>query len=216
MKLQSKEYQHYRVAVLVCLAMSFLVGVFVAVYGRQESFLFINGSNSTRLDYFFTYLTYLGDGIIWVPLFLYVLLYKRHYFMMVLASLVICTFLTHFLKRVVFADEARPLRALHDLARAVPLMNGKDAYANSFPSGHTSTAFTLALLLAIIINKKWAAVFFPLIAFFVGYSRVYLAQHFVTDVLAGMIVGVISSYLSILVYLHFKKRSKERRSKLSQ
>jgi hypothetical protein len=52
-------------------------------------------------DYFFTYLTYLGDGIIWVPLFLYVLLYKRHYFMMVLASLVICTFLTHFLKRVV-------------------------------------------------------------------------------------------------------------------
>ena len=215
MKLQSKEYQHYRVAMLVCLAMSFLVGVFVAVYGRQESFLFINGSNSTRLDYFFTYLTYLGDGIIWVPLFLYVLLYKRHYFMMVLASLVICTFLTHFLKRVVFADEARPLRALHDLARAVPLMNGKDAYANSFPSGHTSTAFTLALLLAIIINKKWAAVFFPLIAFFVGYSRVYLAQHFVTDVLAGTLIGILSSWLALVIYDAYRRKKAAKTEALS-
>jgi membrane-associated phospholipid phosphatase len=132
-----------------------------------------------------------------------------------LASVIICTLLTHFFKRVVFADEARPLRALHDVARAVPLMKGKDAYANSFPSGHTSTAFTLALLLALIINKKWAAIFFPLVAFFVGYSRVYLAQHFVTDVLAGMIVGIISSYLSILVYLYFKKKKAERSFKPS-
>jgi membrane-associated phospholipid phosphatase len=213
MQLQSKEYQHYRMAVLFCLAMVFILALFVAIYGRQTSFLFINGFNSPGLDYFFTYFTYLGDGIIWVPLFLYVLLYKRNYFIMVLASVIICTLFTHFFKRVVFADEARPLRALHDLARAVPLMNGKDAYANSFPSGHTSTAFTLALLIALIINKKWAAIFFPLIAFFVGYSRVYLAQHFVTDVLAGMIVGIISSYLAILVYLYFKKKKAGQSSK---
>lgn len=207
MKLQSKEYQHYRMAVLVCLIMVFIVALFAAVYGRQHSFLVINGFNSPRSDYFFTYFTYLGDGIIWVPLFLYVLLYKKTFFIPVLASLLICTLLTHFLKRVIYAEELRPLRALHDLARAVPLMNGKDAYINSFPSGHTSTAFTLALLLALIINKKWAAIFFPLIAFFVGYSRVYLAQHFVTDVLAGMIIGIFSSYLSILIYLYFKKKT---------
>jgi membrane-associated phospholipid phosphatase len=215
MKLQSKEYQHYRIAVLFCLVIVFIVGLFVAFYGRQDSFLFINGFNSPRFDYFFTYLTYLGDGIIWVPLFIYVLLYKRRYFIMVLASVLICTFLTHFLKRVVFADEARPLRALHHLARAVPLMSGKDAYAHSFPSGHTSTAFTLALLIAFIIKKNWAAIFFPLVAFFVGYSRVYLAQHFVTDVLAGIIIGLISSYLSILVYLYFKKKQVQRRTKPS-
>ncbi|MDB5207610.1 MAG: phosphatase family protein [Flavisolibacter sp.] len=215
MKLQSKEYHHYRMAVLFCLAMVFIVSLFIAIYGRLNSFLFINGLNSAQSDYFFTYFTYLGDGIIWVPLFLYVLMYKRDYFIMILASVIICTLLTHFFKRVVFADEARPLRALHDVARAVPLMKGKDAYANSFPSGHTSTAFTLALLLALIINKKWAAIFFPLVAFFVGYSRVYLAQHFVTDVLAGMIVGIISSYLSILVYLYFKKKKAERSFKPS-
>jgi membrane-associated phospholipid phosphatase len=206
MKLQSKEYQHYRIAVLVCLAMVFLTGVFVAIYGRQDSFLVINGFNSPRADYFFTYFTYLGDGLIWIPLFVYVLLYKRDFFIAIVAALIICTLITHFFKRVVFADELRPLRSLQDLARSVPLMNGKDAYVNSFPSGHTSTAFTLALLLALILHRPWAAIFFPLVAFFVGYSRIYLAQHFVTDVLAGMIVGIISSYLSILVYLYFKKK----------
>ncbi len=191
---------------LVCLAMVFLTGVFVAIYGRQDSFLVINGFNSPRADYFFTYFTYLGDGLIWIPLFVYVLLYKRDFFIAIVAALIICTLITHFFKRVVFADELRPLRSLQDLARSVPLMNGKDAYVNSFPSGHTSTAFTLALLLALILHRPWAAIFFPLVAFFVGYSRIYLAQHFVTDVLAGMIVGIISSYLSILVYLYFKKK----------
>ncbi len=209
MKLQSKEYQHYRMAVIVCAALAFLVAGFIVVYGRQESFLLINSFNSPRTDYLFAYFTYLGDGIIWIPVFVYVLLYKRDFFVAVLASLIICSLITFLFKRVVFPDELRPLRALPDLARAVPLMKGKDAYLNSFPSGHTSTAFTLALMLSLIINKKWAAFFFPLVAFFVGYSRVYLAQHYVTDVLAGIVVGLVSSYLSILVYLHFKKKKQQ-------
>jgi membrane-associated phospholipid phosphatase len=77
---------------------------------------------------------------------------------------------------------------------------------HSFPSGHTSTAFTLALLLASIVKKNFWVYFFPVIAFFVGYSRVYLAQHFVTDVLAGIFVGVVSSYLSLLIHEQFRKR----------
>lgn len=76
---------------------------------------------------------------------------------------------------------------------------------HSFPSGHTSTAFTLALLLASIVKRNIWVYVFPLIAFFVGYSRVYLAQHFVTDVLAGVFVGIVSSYLSLLVHEKFRK-----------
>jgi membrane-associated phospholipid phosphatase len=52
---------------------------------------------------------------------------------------------------------------------------------------------------------------FPIIAFLVGYSRVYLAQHFLTDVLAGMIVGIISTWLSLWIYDRFRKRKKETR-----
>lgn len=210
MKLQSKEYQYFRMAVLLSSLLAVLIAVFVAIYGKDDSFLMINSNHSTQADYFFNYFTYLGDGMIWVPLFLYTLIYRRDFFIAVLAALIICTFLTHFGKRVIFEGEPRPLRLLEDAARAVPLMTGRDAYSNSFPSGHTSTAFTFSLLLAFLIRRKFAIYVFPIIAFLVGYSRVYLAQHFVTDVLAGSVIGILSSYLSLVIYDRYRKKKKQK------
>jgi membrane-associated phospholipid phosphatase len=206
MRLQSKEYQRFRAAVLFSVALALLLAVFVGIYGKDQSFLMINGRYSTRADYFFNYVTYLGDGLIWVPLFLYTLLYKRDFFIAVLTAVIICTLITHFGKRVIFADEPRPLRLMRDLARAVPLMSGRDNYSNSFPSGHTSTAFTLALLLAFLVRWRFAIFLFPLLAFLVGYSRVYLAQHFVTDVLAGTIIGIVSSWLALVFYDAYRRK----------
>jgi membrane-associated phospholipid phosphatase len=209
MTLKEAEYQHFRWAIFFSLLLALVMGVFVTIYGKDRSFLVINGLNSPQADYFFTYVTYLGDGLIWVPLFLYVLIYKRDFFIAVLSALIICTLITHVFKRVVFIDEPRPLRLLHDIARAVPLMSGKDAYINSFPSGHTSTAFTMALLMTFIMRQKFVVFVFPILAFLVGYSRVYLAQHFVSDVLAGMFVGIVSSYIALLIYEHFRKKKKK-------
>lgn len=182
-----------------------LVSIFLVIYGKDRSFMVINQYNSPAFDYVFRYWTYLGDGLIWVPLFIYVLLFRKDFFVAILASLIICTILTHFLKRVVFADEFRPIVSLGQ--EKVRIIQGVTIHrSNSFPSGHTSTAFTLALLLTYIVRRNFWVFFFPLIAFFVGYSRVYLAQHFVTDVLAGMLVGIVSSYLSLLVYKKFRKK----------
>lgn len=180
--------------------------MFLLINGKENSFLVINKYNSPQFDYVFEYWTYLGHGMIWVPLFVYVLLFKRNYFVAVLAGLIFCTILTQFIKRVVFPNDFRPIVVLANKVRAIPgyYMNRE----HSFPSGHTSTAFTLALLCAFIVKRNFWVYFFPLIAFFVGYSRVYLAQHFVTDVLAGIFIGVISSYLALLVYEQFKKRRK--------
>ena len=210
MKLQSKEYQYFRMAILFSLILALLLAVFVFINGKDQSFLMINGRYSTKADYFFNYVTFLGDGLIWVPIFLYVLIFKRDFFLAVLAALIICTVLTHFGKRVIFAEEPRPLRLLEDMARAVPLMKGRDSYVNSFPSGHTSTAFTFALLLPYLVRRKFAVFVFPLIAFLVGYSRVYLAQHFATDVVAGIVVGIVSSYLALVIHDRYQKKKKQK------
>jgi membrane-associated phospholipid phosphatase len=204
--LRSIEYRHFRNAVLFSLLLALLVVVFLLIYGKENSFLVINKYNSPQFDYVFQYWTYLGDGMIWVPLFVYVLLFKRDYFVAVLAGLIICTAFTQFLKHVAFPNDFRPIVILTNKVRVIPgyYMNRM----HSFPSGHTSTAFTLALLSAFIAKKNFWVYFFPLIAFFVGYSRVYLAQHFVTDVLAGMFVGVISSYLALLIYQQYRRRRK--------
>jgi membrane-associated phospholipid phosphatase len=208
-RLQSTEYRHYRTAVLFSFLLWLVVLLFVIAYGKEESFLLINKYNSPAFDQVFRFWTFLGDGVIWVPLFLYTLLFRRKFFIAVLASVIICTVLTHFLKRVVFADEMRPVVVLgEDVVHVV-----KDLHmnrSNSFPSGHTSTAFTLALLMAFLYPKGWAAFFFPIVAFFVGYSRVYLSQHFVTDVCVGMLIGIISSWLSLLVFEKYRSRVGEK------
>jgi membrane-associated phospholipid phosphatase len=201
----TQEYRHYRDAVIFSLILATLVAIFLLTQGKENSFLVINKYNNPAFDYVFEYWTYLGDGLIWVPLFLYVILFRRDFFIAILASVIICTLLTQVLKKVVFPDDMRPIIALGK--EKVRIIEGlKINTRNSFPSGHTSTAFTLALLMAFLVRKNFCVYFFPLVAFFVGYSRVYLAQHFVTDVLAGMFVGVVSSYLSLLIYERFRRK----------
>ena len=188
-----------------------LVGIVLIILGKRETFITVNGYYNQQLDYFFQYVTFLGDGLIYIPIVIYSLLFNRKFLVPVLAGIIICTIITQFLKNVVFPDQLRPLSLeiekifIHKV-QGVPLHR-----RHSFPSGHTSTAFTMALLLCSILkNKVWAFVL-PLIAFLVGYSRVYLAQHFPTDVCAGMVVGIVSAYLSLLIYdAYFKRQANDK------
>lgn len=67
---------------------------------------------------------------------------------------------------------------------------------SSFPSGHTSNAFAVATTLSLSF-KKWYVIA-PAYLWAAGnaYARLYLGQHYPTDVLAGAAVGVGSAYLS--------------------
>jgi membrane-associated phospholipid phosphatase len=64
----------------------------------------------------------------------------------------------------------------------------------SFPSGHTSMAFSTATSLALN-TKKWYVIAPAFVwATGVGYSRLYLGQHYPSDVLGGAVVGAASAY----------------------
>jgi membrane-associated phospholipid phosphatase len=191
-------------AAVFSLLLSFIAATFLMIYGKNESFLVINKYNSPSFDYFFRYYTYLGDGIIWIPIFLYALFKKKQFLLPVILGVVISTLLSQFLKHVVFPDALRPFGTLKD---KMHIITGMEIYTyNSFPSGHTCTAFTLALLMAFVVRRNFWVFFFPIMAFFVGYSRVYLAEHFVTDVFAGILVGIVSAYLSLLIYEAYRRR----------
>jgi membrane-associated phospholipid phosphatase len=204
-------FAHFRIATAMAFTLILLVVLVLFIYGKKNSFIIINGSYNAGLDYFFQYVTVLGDGLIYIPIVLYCILFNKKYLVPVVAGIIICTFLTHFLKRVVFPNELRPINL--ELENVIiRRINGVPLHRmHSFPSGHTSTAFTMALLLANIMKKKIWVFLLPVIAFFVGYSRVYLGQHFVTDVCAGMFIGIVSAYLSLLIYRNYlnKIKSKE-------
>jgi membrane-associated phospholipid phosphatase len=64
----------------------------------------------------------------------------------------------------------------------------------SFPSGHTSSAFTTATALSTAYPKWYVIAPSFLWASSVGYSRMYLGVHYPTDVAAGAVLGATTAY----------------------
>ncbi len=82
---------------------------------------------------------------------------------------------------------------------------------NSFPSGHTSEAFSLATSLTIAYPKWYIIVPSYLWATSVGYSRMHLGVHYPGDVFAGALIGSGSAFLTRkLSNWYFKKLDMKR------
>ena len=75
---------------------------------------------------------------------------------------------------------------------------------HSFPSGHAARAMAIAVIVATF-GKPWLSVLVFLWAFLVGYSRVALALHYISDVLVGWLVGLLSGLLAIWTFPFFLK-----------
>lgn len=95
---------------------------------------------------------------------------------------------------------ARPFAAPGDPDEFSPGRGFTNGALASFPSGHTSAAFATATVLEREIHAvrpAWSRVARPLLfggAAFVGFSRIYQAQHWPTDVLAGATLGTITGF----------------------
>jgi undecaprenyl-diphosphatase len=76
------------------------------------------------------------------------------------------------------------------------IFSSADATGYSFPSGHTSTAFSLATSLSLSYPKWYVIVPSYTFAAATAYSRMYKGVHYPSDVLGGMIVGAGTSFLT--------------------
>ena len=82
----------------------------------------------------------------------------------------------------------------------------------SFPSGHTSLNFAVFTALSAVlikVRKNWAWLLLMLIPIIVGCTRIIRCVHYPSDVLGGMIFGILAGLIGYLVSWHFflKKES---------
>ena len=87
----------------------------------------------------------------------------------------------------------RPCNVVKNVNMLIPIP--KDF---SFPSGHTTASFAVALVMLRMLPKKFgipAVVLAALVAF----SRLYLGVHYPTDVLTGFVIALVGSMLSVWI-----------------
>lgn len=178
--------------------------VLIVSNGKVDMHMWMTSFNCPVGDVFFHYYTFVGD---WVPFVVIagLLFYRYRMALFVLVSQLASGLVSIIIKQtwneprpVLYFKEHFPTVQLHQIA-------GEHLHsAHSFPSGHTITAFAFFLALSFFAKRPSLHFLYFVMALLVGYSRIYLSQHFAIDVLAGSLIGVS---VTIICKYYFDKRA---------
>lgn len=171
---------------------NFDIAVFKFFAAIQNSFL-------TAVAKFFTSF---GDEAFVIPVVILgvvLILFKktRKYGFALVFAIVVGTLVTNVIAKPLVL-RIRPYNTLQDLEWFWEAYIGAGALSESdysFPSGHTTAAFEIAVSMFLVFRsqgKKKLAWVFPALAVCTMGSRVYLMVHYATDVIGGMIIGTLS------------------------
>lgn len=169
--------------------------------------IWVNERHTPFLDGLFRFWTRLGEEPAFAIITIGFLFYRlRHAIMIPLLGIAVMliSFLlktlfghprpsTYFIKKGIFED-------LHQ----VELVHLSSGYA-SFPSGHTMAGFALFAYLAFTLKSDVLKVICLITAALIGFSRIYLMQHFLQDVCFGSMCGVIIAMAFATVQSIWKK-----------
>lgn len=182
------------------LAYLILLGVVLLAYPKGTLELWVN--KNMHFDTFFFWITYLGDGLLYVFFSLALGVKNKRWAVFALICYAVTGLFTQFLKVMIFSDMPRPSAFFGE---NVPLryVEGVEIHSsNSFPSGHATSAFSLAMLISLYSRQGWVGFLCICLAILAGFSRVYLMQHFFIDTYFGALIGVLGTlYLYRIAYI---------------
>ncbi len=169
----------------------------------EEAFLiFLQDIRVDFLNPIMRFFSFLGNvGWFWIVICILLLIYKptRPIGIIATVTLLISAGLCNGLIKH-FVNRTRPYVAIEELK-----LIAKMPPDSSFPSGHSSASFAVACSITWCLTKKrkWVGAILIVIASLIAFSRLYVGAHYPTDVIVGVLLGIICS---IVIYQVLHKK----------
>jgi len=170
--------------------------------------------NNTYSPLFDSVMVFVSKIAVWIPLYLAVLVaiiyrYKKDWkkILLIIAALVLTVVLTDQISCLI-KDSVCRLRPCHDesIADSVRVIVSKGGLYG-FVSSHAANVFGFALLTSMIFRKHWYTILIFVWATIISFSRIYLAKHFLGDVLCGALVGVSIALIMKLLLNQIERKT---------
>lgn len=178
---------------------------FIFMYEKHAIHLYVNQYVGNRFfNAFFFWFTFLGDGWVAPFLILFLALVNARAGASALSAWLLAAIISSVLKHLVFDDAHRPQFIFeHYDKQHLNVVEGVHLNIhNSFPSGHSTQVFAVLMTMAFYARRHWYKVLFLLCAATTAFSRVYLSQHWLVDIVAGSIIGVAAAVLFYFIYFY--------------
>jgi membrane-associated phospholipid phosphatase len=170
------------------------LAIYISQFSKSDGFLFLQMPHTEFLNFLMQRISDIADGIFIVSLFLFLLFFiKIRLGFIMLIGFAFSGLLSQTLKKTVFKDEARPVKWHEQQHLELSIPEGLKPHSwHSFPSGHSATAAFIFTFFAFRTRNTYKLIACAILAFLIGYSRIYLFHHFPMDVLAGLFIGIIT------------------------
>ena len=206
------------VFISLSLILAIVLGLALLYIPKGELHLLLCDRHTPARDIFYRYYTHLAEWFPYVVCVLLLLFSRIGDGVCASAAMIFSAMTTQLFKHIINAPRPVTWFEQHLPDIQLPLVEGVQMnYWFSFPSGHTTSFFALALVVSIvatnhnsqITNHKLQIALQIILVFLAAlgaYSRIYLSQHFSADVFAGIIVGVLISILSYAIFMRFEHK----------
>jgi len=175
---------------------------------EREVFLALNGSGSAFWDN--AMWTYTGL-VTWIPMVLFILYvaFRNQQLkegFLVLGAIVLVLLLSNLLTESFFKPFFQRYRPSHhpDYKGLVKIMNNFRGGDYGFTSGHATNSFGLAFFFSLLFRNRFVTISMMFWAILNSYSRIYLGVHFISDIVAGFIVGTVIGLFVYEIYIRIR------------
>ncbi|AMR34322.1 hypothetical protein A0256_24145 [Mucilaginibacter sp. PAMC 26640] len=178
----------YLIMLIICVAVKI-------EYDRETVYHTVNAIHNHIADYLAPYITDIGDGLTVVVLSAILVLFNYRRAFLLFSSFLLTAIVAQALKYCI--NMPRPGTYFNGRMEGIYLVKGVYIIGGiqSFPSGHTVTAFSAAVTITYLLKNKFWGMALLIVAILVGYSRMYLSEHFFEDVTAGSAIGTFVTVL---------------------